>query len=86
MEILFSVQSNPQNVMNQNQAGPNQMLPQANQGQPAQNPSQGHPAQRERIWSGCLEWMEKSKAGESKVVSQLPCLVMSTVKDGEPEV
>lgn len=35
---------------------------------------------------GILEWMEKSKTGESKTASQVPCHVTSNVKDGEPEM
>lgn len=54
---------------------------QSNQGMPGA--SQTAPP-REKIWSGILEWHEKSKsADQSKVPHQVPCFVTAKENDAD---
>lgn len=41
---------------------------------------------REKIWSGLLEWIEKTKPDQPKITRQVPCHVTTNIKDGEPEI
>lgn len=42
---------------------------------------------RQSIWDGTLEWMEKAKSHDNqKCTRQVPCHVTVAVKDGEPEL
>lgn len=64
-------------------AGPSMQGPIPGQQQPGQQPN----AQRQRIWSGTVEWMEKTnKNDQTKITRQAPFQVTATVKDGEPEI
>lgn len=43
---------------------------------------------RQTIWTGTLEWIEKSKPLNEipKITRNVPCIVSATVKNGEPEL
>ncbi|XP_055384563.1 mediator of RNA polymerase II transcription subunit 25 [Condylostylus longicornis] len=43
-------------------------------------------AEREKVWSGTLEWLEKSKTDQSKSARSVQCQVFANIKDGEVEV
>lgn len=71
---------------------------QQQQQQPAQQqkPGGGQLPQREKIWTGILEWIEKTKTGpeqqqqppqqQQRVSRSVPCYVTANAKDGEPEM
>lgn len=85
----------PGNTQQQN-AGQGQMQPQmptvmtsVQPGVPQQqNPQQQNPQQaRQRIWSGIVEWVEKTnKTDQTKISRQAPFQVTTNVKEGEPEI
>lgn len=58
--------------------------------QPGAGPVQGNKPigqqQREKIWTGVIEWLEKSKTDQAKITRQVPCTVTANIKDGEPEM
>ncbi|XP_022903004.1 mediator of RNA polymerase II transcription subunit 25-like [Onthophagus taurus] len=59
----------------------------AQSGQQSQQLSNGR--QRQTIWHGVLEWIEKLKTpnlNDPKQTKQVPCQVTSNSKDGEPEL
>lgn len=41
---------------------------------------------REKIWSGLLEWIEKTKPDQTKITRQVPCHVTTNIKNGEAEI
>ncbi|XP_055836619.1 mediator of RNA polymerase II transcription subunit 25 [Episyrphus balteatus] len=68
-----------------------QIAPSSQQQQPQQNLQQPNNEgvgirDREKIWSGLLEWIEKTKPDQTKITRQVPCHVTTNIKDGEPEI
>ncbi|XP_023012280.2 mediator of RNA polymerase II transcription subunit 25 isoform X2 [Leptinotarsa decemlineata] len=62
-----------------------QGMAQGVQGQPQQ---MGSVRERNTIWQGLLEWIEKPKnaTDQQKITKHVPCQVSANCKDGEPEL
>lgn len=79
-------------MMNQQQQGPQQQIqqqqqqPQQQQQQQQPSGSTGNEMPREKIWSGSLEYNEKTLADSSKINRSVQCSVLSNIKEGETEV
>lgn len=86
--------ANPNQPQNPNQSLAMQQAMMQQQGIPTSQPQQVQPNQvmpgapqaappREKIWSGILEWVEKSKSEQGKVPHQVPCYVTAKENDIE---
>lgn len=55
---------------------------------PGQPPQMGPVRERQTIWHGLLEWIEKPKnaTDQQKITKHVPCQVSANCKDGEPEL
>jgi mediator of RNA polymerase II transcription subunit 25 len=63
-----------------------QMMPGMQQ-QQQQQQQQAAARERHNIWSGTLEWIEKSRNSDAqKTTRHVPCVVSANTKDGEPEL
>ncbi|KAG5897917.1 hypothetical protein JTB14_014033 [Gonioctena quinquepunctata] len=90
-KLNMNQQGNPQTSMAQvsqsNQVGTSQTqaMSQGGQGQPQ---PMGSLRERQTIWQGLLEWIEKPKnaTDQQKITKHVPCSVSANSKDGEPEL
>ena len=55
--------------------------------QPGQQPAGGN-QQRQTLWQGVLEWIEKAKNPNDtqKLTRHVPCQVSANPRDGEPDL
>ncbi|CAD7077038.1 unnamed protein product [Hermetia illucens] len=79
---------NPSLIAASTHVPPQQQQQQPNQQQQQQSgpPDAGATRAREVIWSGLLEWLEKTKPESTKVARSVPCEVTANMKDGGPEI